>query len=143
MIKRIKSLGLEAHPEGGAFRETYRTDGATSIQFLLQAGEVSAWHRVTKDELWFFHEGAPLHLKRIDHSGRLHSHLLGLEIEQGQYPQVLIPAGHWQAAIPMGEGTLVSCVVIPAFDFMDFAMADEAEMQRQFPDLGDALLLRP
>jgi predicted cupin superfamily sugar epimerase len=137
----IEALGLQPHPEGGWFRETYRSahtftpdgyDGpraaATGILFALHPGEESRWHVVRSDELWLWHAGGPLAL-RLGGDGAEPgptptTHLLGADVEDGQSPQILVPAGTWQAAVPAGaEPVLVSCVVAPGFDFADFAMA--------------------
>ncbi|HBN09925.1 MAG TPA: cupin [Cyanobacteria bacterium UBA8530] len=148
----IEKLGLSPHPEGGAFRETYRMkervdlrggrEMATAIYFLLEAGEVSAWHRVESDELWLYHGGAPLLLKGIDLEGNYYEQKLGMEIASAQSPQFLFPAKHWQAAVSSEGWTLVSCVVVPGFDFADFEMASEGEMRESFPSLGEKIALR-
>lgn len=131
---------MAPHPEGGWFRETWRSpvtfspDGysgprnaATAIYFLLHPGEESAWHVVRSDELWFWHSGGPLAL-RLGGSGAAPGDgpttLLGGDVAAGERPQVLIPAGVWQAAAPIGiVPVLVSCVVSPGFDFADFRLA--------------------
>jgi predicted cupin superfamily sugar epimerase len=128
-------LGLEQHPEGGWFRETWRSpvefepegyDGprasATAIYFLLAPGEESRSHRVRSTELWLWHSGGPLRLQYEDSAGEA-SVVLGPDVRAGQHPQVVIPAGAWQAARPEGdEAVLVSCIVSPGFDFADFTM---------------------
>jgi len=137
----IEALGLQPHPEGGWFRETYRSahtftpdgyDGpraaATGILFALHPGEESRWHVVRSDELWLWHAGGPLALRfggdGAEPGPTATTHLLGADVEDGQSPQILVPAGTWQAAVPAGaEPVLVSCVVAPGFDFADFAMA--------------------
>jgi predicted cupin superfamily sugar epimerase len=133
-------LDMAPHPEGGWFRETWRSpvtfspDGysgprsaATAIYFLLHPGEESAWHVVRSDELWFWHSGGPLTLRlggAGDQPGEGPTALLGGDVAAGERPQVLIPAGVWQAATPSGpEPVLVSCVVAPGFDFADFRLA--------------------
>ncbi|MDI6102434.1 cupin domain-containing protein [Actinoplanes sp. NEAU-A12] len=132
-------LDLRPHPEGGWYRETWRSpvmfepdgyDGprhaATAIYFLLHPGERSAWHVVRSAELWFWHSGGPLLLRRGgdgDQPGDGDEVLLGPDVAAGQEPQALIPPGVWQAAEPAGdEPVLVSCVVAPGFDFADFRM---------------------
>ncbi|MBP0458267.1 cupin domain-containing protein [Streptomyces bomunensis] len=133
----VHQLGLEPHVEGGWFKETWRTaatarpDGyqgtrayATGIHYLLHPGERSRWHRVRSDELWLWHSGGPL-LLRLGGTGEAAAErttaLLGMDVEAGERPQVLIPAGEWQAAEPAGdEPVLVSCVVAPGFDFQDY-----------------------
>jgi predicted cupin superfamily sugar epimerase len=137
----IESLGLIPHPEGGGFRETFRAKEtvhvrgersiATAIYYLLRAGEQSAWHRVASDELWFFHGGDPLTIETLGPRRAKRSTTLGMEIESGARPQILVPAGAWQSASPVVNGvfgwTLVSCVVSPGFDFADFEMGDPAD----------------
>ena len=134
-----EQLDLRPHPEGGWYRETYRAtqtinpEGyageratATAIYFLLQPGEESAWHVVKSDEIWFFHAGGPLTL-RLGGDGPAPGEAteITLGIGAGQAPQVLIPAGVWQAAAPASdEFVLVSCVVSPGFDFADFRLAE-------------------
>jgi predicted cupin superfamily sugar epimerase len=123
-----EKLDLRPHPEGGWYRETYKSavtftpdgyDGpratATAILFALFPGESSAWHVVKSDEIWLWHSGGPLTLRvgRDDPAVEL----------SGENPQVLIPAGVWQAAEPAGaEHVLVSCVVSPGFDFADWRL---------------------
>lgn len=131
------ALDLLPHPEGGWFRETWRTgpsftpDGypgeraaATGIYFLLPPGEESIWHAVRSDEVWLWHRGGPLTLLLGgpgDRPGTVEEITIGPDVEQGQVPQALVPAGVWQAARPAGaEEVLVSCVVAPGFDFEDF-----------------------
>lgn len=135
-------LDLQPHPEGGWFRETWRTDGktdppdyegdrplATAIYFLLYPDEVSRWHLVRSDELWLWHRGGPLTLRlggrgKAPVERRAKEVVLGPDVEKGHRPQVLVPGGQWQAAVPAsGEPTLVTAVVSPGFDFRDFRMA--------------------
>jgi len=133
-------LDLAPHPEGGWFRETWRSDltigesalppdysgprnAGTAILFLLMPGQQSAWHTVRSAELWFFHRGGPLLLEIGDQQSSATTHLLGSDINAGEHPQVLVPPGHWQRATPRDdEPALVSCVVVPGFDFADFAL---------------------
>ena len=124
-----EKLDLQPHPEGGWYRETFRSavkinpagyDGArpaaTAILFLLNPGETSAGHVVKSDELWFWHSGGPLALRIGRDTDPV---VLGPD-----HPQALVPAGVWQAAVPAAQdAVLVSCVVSPGFDFADFRMA--------------------
>ena len=127
----IAALGLVKHPEGGFYRETFRAPDAprgasTSILFLLPAGERSRWHRVDADEHWLFHDGDALELLVADPaSGAQERIVLGCDIAGGERPQAVVPRGWWQAARPLGEWTLVGCVVAPAFEFARFEMAPE------------------
>lgn len=130
-------LGLRPHPEGGWYAETYRhpatteTPGGTrslgtGIYFLLQPGESSDWHRVIPDEMWLHHRGGPLRLWIGDTPETATEHVLGSDIAAGQRPQILVPGGSWQAARPVDEAVLVSCVVVPGFDFADWELGGEA-----------------
>lgn len=130
----IDHLNLARHPEGGWFAETYRHaagDGGrgacTAIYYLLQAGEESAWHRVTNaDELWHWYAGAPLTLDIAEpDGGGAESHTLGPAVLDGQRPQILVPTNAWQSARSQGDWTLVGCTVAPAFDFAGFEMAPD------------------
>jgi len=127
----IGSLGLEPHPEGGWYRETWREasagnrrDHATAIYFLLEAGQRSHWHRVDAAELWLFHSGAPVALRRAPSAdGPVEALVLGCDVAAGELPQQLIPAGWWQAADASHGWALMSCVVAPGFDFTGFELA--------------------
>ncbi|QEX24519.1 cupin [Hypericibacter adhaerens] len=129
----IEQLGLERHPEGGWYRETYRHQApgggrghATMIYYLLEAGEVSRWHRVTDaDELWLYHTGGALELTLSPDGERREEHRLGLDMAAGERPQLRVPAGCWQTARPLSLFTLVTCIVAPAFVFESFEMAPE------------------
>lgn len=128
----IAALGLEPHPEGGHFRETYRApveaherSAITSIYFLLRAGERSHWHRVDASELWYWHAGAPLRLRIADNDGAITDHTLGPGLAAGQHLQAVVPPHAWQAAESLGDWTLVGCAVGPGFDFSGFELAPE------------------
>ncbi|CNG31749.1 Uncharacterized conserved protein [Mycobacterium tuberculosis] len=131
-------LDLLPHPEGGWYRETWRSDvtltpdgypgervSATCIYFLLPQGEESMWHAVQSAEVWLWHKGGRLALLMDGGgerpSGKPETVILGDDLADGQVPQVVVPPGIWQAARPTGdEEVLVSCVVSPGFDFTDF-----------------------
>lgn len=126
----IAALGLEPHPEGGSYRETFRdprsVDGrtvGTAIYFLLDVGEVSAWHRIDATEIWHWYDGAPLVITVSPNGHDASAHYLGPDIASGQRPQFVVPAGHWQTATSLGAWTLVGCTVSPGFQFQDFEMA--------------------
>jgi len=127
----IRALDLQPHPEGGWYRETWRTtisDGnrasATAIIFLLAQGERSHWHRVDADELWIWQGGAALTLfTALGDDGPINHSILGPDLLAGQVPQGLVSAGQWQAAEPDDGWVLVSCVVSPGFDFSGFELA--------------------
>jgi predicted cupin superfamily sugar epimerase len=146
----IEALALKPHPEGGHYRETFRSalrvlpdgggsqavgakghhsggrDACTSVLFLLQEGERSAWHAVDADEVWCWHGGSPLELSIAHGShgqGALERHILGLAVASGETPQATVPAHAWQAARSLGAWSLVGCVVAPGFEFSGFRLA--------------------
>ncbi|MCW4463004.1 cupin domain-containing protein [Sphingomonas sp. BT-65] len=127
----IETLGLAPHPEGGWYRETWRAgagEGArspgTAILYLLESGCRSHWHRVDADELWLWHAGAPLDLLIADEREANPVLIpLGGDVARGYRPQALVPATRWQAAEARRGWALVSCVVVPGFDFAGFELA--------------------
>lgn len=126
----IARLGLEPHPEGGHYGETWRhhpASGArgagTAIYYLLRAGERSHWHRVDAAEIWHFYAGSPLVLSLSEDGAALREVVLGPDVLAGQSPQVVVPAQVWQAACSTGAWSLVGCTVSPAFEFSGFEMA--------------------
>lgn len=133
----IERLGLGPHPEGGYYRENYKSDtliispyvkkprsAITDIYYLLTKGEVSRFHRVRHDEIWHFYEGGPVVLHVMNESLERHeTHTIG---EDCRYKAV-VPNGCWQAAYTLGEYTLAGCNVSPGFDFEDF------ELLKQYP----------
>lgn len=127
----VRLLDMKPHPEGGHYVETFRSDGeeraaSTAIYYLLQADEVSAWHRVDAHEHWLWHAGGPLALTLSPPDGKgAKAHTLGPDLRAGQRPQLTVPAQHWQTAESLGAWTLVSCVVAPGFDFAGFELAPE------------------
>lgn len=133
----IEQLGFSAHPEGGWYLETWRAGAdasgrarGTAILFLLKAGEASHWHRVDADEMWIWQGGDPLELGIADHDdGPVRTLVLGRGSDAVECFQGLVPKGAWQAARPApgsedGAGyCLVSCVVVPGFEFAGFELA--------------------
>lgn len=125
----IAALGLAPHPEGGWYRETWRAaaDGAraggTAILFLLEAGQRSHWHRVDADELWLWHAGSPLAVLVEQENGAVQEFPLGGDVASGYQPQCLVPATRWQSTEARAGWALVSCVVVPGFEFAGFELA--------------------
>ena len=156
MTKRVQflinKLELESHPEGGFFKEIYRSKGVisksslpgnfsgdrnycTGIYFLLTSNTFSAFHKINQDEMWHYYEGGPITIHMIDNEGVYHSQKLGLNIEEGEQPQYTVPAEVWFAA-NVNEAdsyTLVGCTVSPGFDFADFELADPEKLILSFP----------
>lgn len=125
----IETLGMAPHPEGGWYVQTFEDvagpDGrprSTAIYFLLEAGQVSHWHRVDAVEVWHWHAGAPLEL-RIAEGDRAETVTLGPDLAAGQRPQGIVPDMAWQAARSLGAWTLVGCTVAPGFRFEGFELA--------------------
>ncbi|MEL7097777.1 MAG: cupin domain-containing protein [Pseudomonadota bacterium] len=124
----IDRLSLAPHPEGGHYRQTWAAPGdgrplATCIYFLLCAGERSHWHRVDADELWLWHDGAPLTLRiAARDTGPAQVHKLAPDLSKGA-PQIVVPKDHWQSAQTTGAYSLVSCFVSPGFTFDGFTLA--------------------
>lgn len=148
----ISNLGLEKHPEGGYFKEIYRSDellpaaslparyqGArafsTSIFFLLKKGEPSRFHRLKSDEIWSYHAGDATLIYLISPDGQLSTKILGPSIEKGESLQVVIPLGFWFGAEVKEQGSygLMGCVVAPGFEFADFELAKREGLLKQFP----------
>ena len=150
----IRLLDLTPHPEGGYYREVFRSprmvrasDSAveraavTTIYFLLVAGQHSRWHRIRSDEVWHYYEGDPLELIWLDAAKTVaQRHVLGPAADKCQ-PVQIVPAGSWQAARSLGEYTLVGCSVAPGFEFTDLSLlvdapAELALVRNRFPDLA-------
>ncbi|MDR9763785.1 cupin domain-containing protein [Rhizobium redzepovicii] len=126
----IRELGMQPHPEGGWYAETFRdTAGgerghSTAIYYLLTEGQRSHWHRVHDAvEVWHYYAGAPLALHRSEDGTASESLTLGTNLSAGERPQAIVPANWWQAAESLGDFTLVGCTVSPGFEFSSFEMA--------------------
>ncbi|MBM3163004.1 MAG: cupin domain-containing protein [Chlorobi bacterium] len=151
----IERLRLQPHPEGGFYRETYRSPGtygfgpdspfggprshATAIFYLLKTGERSRLHRIHSDELWFYHAGNPLRVHFFPSEGDPSSFLLGPDPDKDEVLQEAVPAESWfgachDAGTSGTEGySLVSCVVAPGFDFRDFTFAPKEVLRERYP----------
>ena len=136
---------MSVHPEGGHYVETWRASAAdgerpsgTAIYFLLRAGERSEWHRVDAAETWHFYAGAPLELSIAPGDGITGAthHRLGIDLAAGERPQIVVPAGDWQAARTLGDWTLVGCTVSPGFRFEGFELASSGWEPGQGRDRG-------
>ena len=125
----IERLGMQRHPENGwyvqSFEDPAQTDGrahSTAIYYLLEAGEVSHWHRVDAVEVWHYYAGAALELSLSD-DGKIAAHRLGVDLASGERPQIIVPKGSWQSAASTGPWTLVGCTVAPGCQFSGFELA--------------------
>ena len=126
----VRQLGMQPHPEGGWYVETFRdTAGgerghSTAIYYLLTSGQRSHWHRVhDAAEIWHYYAGAPLALHRSQDGAASETLTLGPNLIAGERPQAIIPANWWQSAETLGDFTLVGCTVSPGFVFSSFEMA--------------------
>ena len=133
----VRLLGLTPHPEGGHYRETFRDEASSAIHYLLEAGELSHWHRVHGSaEVWHHYAGGPLALTVSPNGHDAQAHRLGKALDAGEMPQIVVPAGWWQTAESLGRWTLVGCTVAPAFTFDNFEMAEADWFPRPRPQTG-------
>jgi uncharacterized protein len=147
----VDLLQLIPHPEGGFYKENYRSEEAfeddenenfpsgralaTSIYFLMEAGDFSTFHRIKSDEVWHFYDGDPIEIFHFDFDGKLHCTVLGRNAEKGKMLTTVVPANLWFGSRPASGSSysLVGCTVSPGFDFRDFEMAKKSELLREFP----------
>jgi len=148
----VQKLGLLEHPEGGFYKETYRSNQtveidsttyrniSTAIYFLSENDNKSLFHRIKSDELWFFHQGQPLEIVFIK-DRILHTIILGNDFENGEVVQAIIPANTWFASgVKNLKGySFVSCTVAPGFDFADFELAKRENLIKEFPDFKETI----
>jgi predicted cupin superfamily sugar epimerase len=153
----IEKLNLKQHPEGGFYSETYRSNETiskdalpdrftsdhsfgTAIYFLLRSEDVSAFHRLKSDELWFFHLGGSVEVVFLTDNGT-QSYILGADFEKGEYLQLIIPANTWFGArvLTADSFVLVSCTVCPGFEFQDFELAKKEDLLVEFPDCSEVI----
>lgn len=149
----IDKLNLEQHPEGGFFKELYRSDEtishvalperfsgervfSTSIYYLLNKVDISLFHRINQDEIWHFYEGCPLTIHCISVDGIYSASVLGRDIEQGDSFQIVVKAGCYFAAETNNKDSfsLVGCTVAPGFDFADFELPSQSDLITAFPE---------
>lgn len=154
----IDTLGLTGHPEGGYFRETFRSAEAvsgpnlperhagdrafqTAIYFLLRSGQKSALHRMESDELWFYHAGSPAVVYCLHPDGRREDLRLGPDPDRGEVLQAAVPNGVWFGAEVTAPDSyvLVSCTVAPGFEFDDFRLGGRAELLERFPQHAELI----
>jgi len=148
----IDLYGLQPHPEGGWYKQTYKSNEqipaealpgriygsrafSTAIYFLLQQNEFSAFHRIKSDECWHFYAGDPLLIYVIKTSGELEIISLGGDIENEQLFQYIVPANCWFASRPAPESSwsFVGCTVSPGFEFSDFELVKASALIAEYP----------
>ena len=154
----VKHFNMLPHPEGGYYKETYRSNGviysnsldpeykgernySTCIYFLLTSDVFSAFHRIIQDEIWHFYDGSPIHLHLITKDGAYSKTVIGRDIDQGEVPQFVVPGGAWFAATVVNpqDFSLIGCTVAPGFDFSDFELATRTELVNLFPHHKDII----
>ncbi len=154
----IECLELKEHPEGGWFRETYRSDEmldrnslpdrycsgrtfGTSILYLLSRDNFSSMHRLKSDEIFHFYQGYPVYLLRLFPDGRGDTVVLGTDLDAGHVPQCVVKAGVWQGLYVEGDGeyALLGTAVAPSFDFKDFEFGKRAELIDAYPAFADKI----
>jgi len=155
----VTQLGLTPHPEGGYFKNTFhseeqisshelsgRFDGVrklyTSIYFLLKSQDISHLHRLKSDELWYFHAGSPLTIHIIDEQGNYEERKLGLNIEKGEQPQVLVPKNciFGSSVSEPNSFSLVGCMVSPGFEYADFELFTKDELLKEYPQHAEVIM---
>ncbi len=148
----VKELKLLPHPEGGYYKETYRSEGkitqaclsydfkgdrnmATGIYFLIEKGNFSALHKIKSDETWHFYYGDALEVIEINEKGNLTITKIGSNLSKGETFQYTVKANTWfgSRVSEAGNFSLVGCTVYPGFDFNDFELAKREDLIKQFP----------
>lgn len=155
----IAKLELLSHPEGGYYKEVFRSNEKieannlperytgprtfyTSIYFLLKKNQLSKFHKLKSDEIWYYHAGNPVKIHTIDNKGKYHEKILGTDIEKKQSMQVIFTEGTWFAAEVIEQiynYSLVGCMVAPGFEFEDFELADGNELVNLYPSHEDVI----
>lgn len=154
----IKNLNMTSHPEGGFYKEVFvsgenisardlkvKFEGSrilwTSIYFLLRDGEVSNFHRLKSDEMWYYHSGSALTIYMISPKGEFTTEQLGLNIENGEKPQLLVPKGYIFGSAMNNEGyALVGCMVSPGFEFKDFELFERSFLLEKYPKYKEIII---
>lgn len=155
----ISKLGLVPHPEGGYYKRTFESEERTSdkelqvnfegqrklytsIYFLLTSNDVSHFHRLKSDELWYYHGGSPLTIHVIHENGEYEEIKLGINLEQGEVPQALVPKNSIFGSSVMENDvcSLVGCMVSPGFDFQDFELFTQEELLLKYPQHKDIIM---
>jgi predicted cupin superfamily sugar epimerase len=154
----INTLELISHPEGGYYKETYRSEGSisknalpddysgdrsysTGIYFMLTADTFSAFHKINQDEMWHFYDGSPIELHMITADGEYSCVYIGRDIKNGEHLQYVVPGGVWFASRVKdnAEYSLLGCTVSPGFDFADFILPNTTEMTALFPQHSEII----
>ena len=155
----VTKLGMEPHPEGGFYKRTFESKEQTSDQelsvefegkrklytsifFLLGSKDISHLHRLKSDELWYYHAGSPLTIHVIDEKGDYKEHKLGINLDEGEIPQVLVTKNSIFGSSVSDEDTfsLVGCMVSPGFEFQDFELFTQEELLSKYPQHREVIM---
>ncbi|OAB47427.1 cupin domain-containing protein [Paenibacillus antarcticus] len=155
----VSKLELDPHPEGGYYKRVFESEEQTSdkeltvefegmrklytsIYFLLGSKDISHFHRLKSDELWYYHAGSPLTVHLIDEHGEYKEYKLGTDLDNGEVPQVRVPKNSIFGSSVMDEDTfsLVGCMVSPGFEFRDFELFTQDELLSQYPQYKDVIM---
>ncbi|ASK63998.1 cupin [Virgibacillus phasianinus] len=155
----VSKLGLTRHPEGGYYKSTFASeeqvaDGElsmnfegkrklyTSIYFLLTSEDISHFHRLKSDELWYYHAGSPLTIHVIEESGKYKEIKLGLDLDNGEVPQALVPKNSIFGSSVMEDDafSLVGCMVSPGFEFQDFELFTQEELLTKYSEHEEIIM---
>jgi predicted cupin superfamily sugar epimerase len=155
----VSKLGLIPHPEGGYYKETFQSEEQisdhelsvnfegrrklyTSIYFLLTSDDVSHFHRLKSDELWYYHGGSSLSIHVIEESGEYKEIKLGMNLDAGEVPQVLVKKNSIFGSSVSEKDTcsLVGCMVSPGFEFQDFEMFTQEELMKVYPQHEEIIM---
>ncbi|WP_103070718.1 cupin domain-containing protein [Aquimarina sediminis] len=154
----VLRLDMNPHPEGGYYKEVYRSKQVipknvlgkkftgercccTAIYFLLTSDNFSAFHKINQDEIWHYYEGSSLYVHVIDPAGNYSKYSVGINLDIGESPQLVVPADCWFASEVKNKDSysLVGCTVSPGFDFDDFELADRGDLIQKYPDCKDII----
>jgi predicted cupin superfamily sugar epimerase len=155
----VSKLGLLPHPEGGYYKRTFESEERTSdqeltvdfegerklytsIYFLLTSNDVSHFHRLKSDELWYYHAGSSLTIHIIHENGEYEEIKLGMDLDNGEVPQALVPKNSIFGSSVVEEDTcsLVGCMVSPGFEFQDFELFTQADLLSKYPQYKDIIM---
>lgn len=138
----IETLNMKPHPEGGYYYESYQADKKigtralfTSIYFLIEKGNISHFHQIQSDELWYYHAGDAITIHMIHPDGTYEAVKLGMNLNDGEVPQYLVPGGTiFASTVETGEWSFVGCMVAPGFTFDEFKLFTQEELLALYPE---------
>lgn len=141
LARLVEALGLSPHPEGGFYRETYRSEYSTAIYYLLTADTFSEMHRLKGDEIYHFYAGDPVEILRLFPDGTCDLSRLGNYLQGGEIPQLLVSGGVWQGSRLCADGSyaLMGTTMAPGFNFEEYEQAKAADLIARYPKYQDLI----